>query len=243
MKTKILLVISFILAIPINVFTQVNITSEKVTYQRNQENLPDYKKTFEITYPKISGVNNPTIKKNLEDTLDYWKNFDESLEENLNESYGIDSADFVVDYNKNSILAVTLVLDFSGAYPTTFSKRLVIDATTGKRVFLQDVFSDVGQIIVKIDKAKRADEKKAIAMRKRVDPKAAETLSQRLAGSNYSTNTIEEFSVSDAGVTFYFDYGFPHAIKAFAPDGIYFFGWTELMPFVKKDGLFGQFIK
>ena len=50
-----------------------------------------------------------------------------------------------VNYNKNSILAVTLVLDFSGAYPTTFSKSLVIDATTGKRVFLQDVFSDVGQ--------------------------------------------------------------------------------------------------
>ena len=53
----------------------------------------------------------------------------------------------------------------------------------------------------------------------------------------------KNFPISDEGVTFYYDYGFPHVIQALAPDGQYFFKWAELKPFIKPDGLLARFVR
>jgi hypothetical protein len=47
---------------------------------------------------------------------------------------------------------------------------------------------------------------------------------------------LNEFSVSDKGVTFLFDAGFPHAIQALQPEGEYFFSYAEIRPYIKRDG-------
>ncbi len=104
--------------------------------------MPDHKKSFEITYPKVSGISDPAVKKNLEDTLNYWKNFEMSLEEELGEFYGVDSAEYEVGYNKNSILSIKLYMEVSGAYPSMMTKNLVVDLKTGKRVFLTGRFHE-----------------------------------------------------------------------------------------------------
>jgi len=42
-------------------------------------------------------------------------------------------------------------------------------------------------------------------------------------------------------VTFLYDAGFPHAHAAFEPEGQYFFSYVELKPYLRSDGLLGQF--
>lgn len=243
MKTKLLFITAFIFALTINVFTQVEITTNKITYQRTGADVPEHKKSFEINYPKVSGISDPAVKKNLVATLDYWKNFEMSLEEELGEFYGVDSADYDVGYNKNSVLSIKLYMEVSGAYPTTMVKNLVVDLKTGKRVFYPDVFTNIKELIVKIDKAKKANETKAIAEVKKDNAEDARTLRDMLKTNNNSVNKLEEFSVSDDGVTFHYDYGFPHVIRALEPDSDYFFKWSELKPFIKPDGLLGQFVR
>jgi len=54
--------------------------------------------------------------------------------------------------------------------------------------------------------------------------------------AEYSIKELDQFSVSDEGVTFIFDYGFPHAIKALEPEGRYFFSWPELRGLVRRNG-------
>ncbi len=227
-----------------NAFAQdVKITPDKVTYKRTGADVPDHKKTFEITYPKVSGISDPRVQKSLDDTLSYWKNFEMSLDEELNEFYGVDSADFEVGYNKNSILSIRLFMEVSGAYPSTMVKNLVVDLKTGKRVSLADVFTDIGQLIVKIDKAKKDSEAKAIADIKKDNADDARTLQNMLKNKNYQVSRLDEFSVSDEGVTFHYDYGFPHVIRALEPDSDYFFKWAELKPFIKTGGLLEQFTR
>jgi hypothetical protein len=48
--------------------------------------------------------------------------------------------------------------------------------------------------------------------------------------------------VGRTGITFLYDAGFPHAIKAFEPQGKYFFTYAELKLYIKRDGPLGQFI-
>lgn len=243
MKIKLLFIAVFIFALTVNAFTQVEITPDKVTYKRTGADVPDHKKTFEITYPKVSGVSDPAVKKNLEDTLSYWKNFEVNLEEELGEFYGVDSAEYDVGYNKNSILSIKLFMEVSGAYPSIMTQNLVVDLKTGKRVALTDAFTNMKELIVKIDKAKKANETQAIAELKKDNAEDARSLQDMLKNNNNSVNTLDEFSVSDEGVTFHFDYGFPHIIQALEPDGDYFFKWAELKPFIKQGGLLAQFVR
>lgn len=244
MKTKLVLISAFLFIFSINAYAQqVKIASEKVVYKRTFRGVPDHKKTFEIIYPKISGAKNASVAANLENALSYWKNFGMNLDEELRESYGLDAAEYVVNYNKNSVLDVTLMMDVSGAYPTTLVKNLVIDLDTGNRVYIRDAFTDVGQLLVRIDKAKRAAEKKALEELKKDDPEDAASLRDTLREKRLSVATLEEFSVTDRGVTFHYDYGFPHVIRALEPDGKFSFSWAEIKPFIKPGGLLARFVR
>lgn len=243
MKTKLILIAIFLAAFSINSFSQVKIVPNKVEFKRVGENVPDFKKTFTITYPVVVGLDDYQVEENLVKTLNYWNNFEGSVEENLGNYHWLEELSYLVNYNKNSVLDITLIMEGSGAYPSTYSKNLVIDLKTGQRVYIKDVFTNVDRLLLKIDKAKQLEEQKEIAERREYSADDAETLKEMLDENKHSINKLEEFSVNDEGVTFHFDYGFPHVIKALAPAGRYFFKWSELKPFIKLEGLLGQFVR
>ena len=74
MKVKTLfLCLLFISLFSIPAFSQsVVITPKKVTYKRPKPES-EYKKTFEITYPKVKAAT-PALSKKIEDTISYQKN-------------------------------------------------------------------------------------------------------------------------------------------------------------------------
>ena len=66
---------------------------------------------------------------------------------------------------------------------------------------------------------------------------------QDLFDADLDKEDLDQFSLSDKGVTFIYDYGFPHAIEALQPDGRFFLSWAKLRPFIKRDGLLARFIR
>ena len=241
MRIKILLATSVALFLAVSVFAQsgsVKIVPNKTTYKRTGKNLANYKKTFEVTYPKISRIKSASAKRNLLRTLDYWKNFDTTLDENLGNYYWLDSFSYHVNYNKNSVLDIQLIMEGSGAYPDQSVKNFVIDLRNGRRVQIGDVFADIGKLLVKIDKAQKNEIIKAMAEAKR----EGRNINGLIKRGDYTKNKLEEFSISDTGVTFLYDYGFPHAVQALEPDGKYFFSWAEMKSFIRRGGLLDKFI-
>lgn len=236
MKTKIFILVTFIIALSLNAFGQIAITSKKVKYTRDFEGISEYKKTFEVNYPEVSGISNAAVAKRLENSISYWNNFETTLKASGEDSW-LSSMDYEVNYNKNSMLDITLIMDGSGAYPSSSMRNLVIDTKTGKRVYIADTFINIGKLLVKIEKA----QKLAIAESAKEDEISVDEIKDEMRRN--SSYKLEEFSVSDTGVTFIFDYGFPHVIKALEPDGRYFFTWTELRTHIKPDGLLGRFIR
>ena len=59
----------------------------------------------------------------------------------------------------------------------------------------------------------------------------------------FTSENVNDFSVNAKGVTFLYDAGYPHAIRAFQPEGHYFFSYAELRPFIRKDGPLGVFVR
>jgi hypothetical protein len=216
----------------------VDINTKEVTYQRKGKNISEYKKKFSVNYPEFSGIKNNLVQKNLNTTVNFWKAFDTTLEENLGDYTWLDSMNFKINFLGKSILDIQLIMEGSGAYPSTSYKNLVINLNTGKQVQIADVFTDIGQLLIKIDKAQKIEITQARAEAR----KDGNDIDDYLNDRDYTNRTLEDFTVNEKGVTFLYDYGFPHVAKALEPEGEYFFTWTELKPFIRRDGLLGQFI-
>ena len=85
--------------------------------------------------------------------------------------------------------------------------------------------------------------KQAVAYYKKDPEDAKFDASEYFGRARFTAVELNAFSPNDKGVTFYYDYEFPHFAAGMQPDGAYFFSWGELKPFVKKDGVFGRFVE
>ena len=75
------------------------------------------------------------------------------------------------------------------------------------------------------------------------DPEDIRIAKEAQEALEFKLSDIDDFSIGDKGVTFLYDAGYPHAIQAFEPNGEYFFSYSELKPFIRRDGPLGQFIR
>ncbi len=219
------------------------ISPKKVVYTRKTTQDNPGKQTFTVTYPIISGAKSPAIKKKIESALNYEKLFDTTIKDELAESTWLDEFSYVVSFKNNSVLDVMLTSEGSAAYPSGSSKHVIVNISSGAVVSANDVFTNLSGLAAKCRKAQQAEMKKSTADLKK-DPDSADfDPSEYFKNAKFGTRELEDFSVSEKGIMFEYDYGFPHVALALQPDGAYFFTWAEMKPFVKKDGIFGQFVK
>ncbi len=240
MKTKITLFFAILFAFSTFGFSQtVKVTSKKVTYNRPETTENEYKRKFTLERPIVSG----TTGKKIETILSYEKNFEINIKEEQTEISWLDAASFETIYNKNGILNVRLSVEGSGAYPSTYSKSVVIDTKLGTKITPQAVFTNIPGLVAKVSKMQKTEMKKANEDYKK-DPDSADfDASTYFTSAKYTSKDLDDFSISDEGITLRYNYDFPHVALALQPLGEYLFTWKELKPFIKKGSVFGQFAK
>jgi hypothetical protein len=240
MKKHIFAIVLTILAFAsFNLAQSVVITSKKTTYRRPKP-MSAYKKTFTVTRPRVK-ASTPALSKKIEAAISYEKVSDLNIKEELSEVQWLESADYTVNYNKNGILDLTLSVEGSGAYPSTYNRPVIVNTKTGGTVTPREVFTNLAGLAAKCKKAQEAEIKQAIIDIKKDNPDE-ENPASLFESSDFKIENLNKFTVSDKGITFLYDYDFPHVILALQPNGEYFFSWKALKPFVKPAGLFGRFV-
>jgi len=245
MKIKIALVFVFLLSFSSIALAQtVKITPKKTFYKRPAKEGFESKRTFTIIYPKVSGLS-AALNKKIENAISYERIFDFNLKEELSEMYWLENADFKTEYNKNGILGVALTFEGSGAYPSTRTKHVVIDTKTGSQLKSADIFASdkTGRLVNLLDGKLREKMKSAIAGVSKDSAEDGAALTEMLAEKKFTAENLNHFSVNDQGVTFYYDYGFPHAMLALEPDGEITLSYADLKLFVKPGGLLAKFVR
>ena len=241
MKIKLLLAVLTVVAFCTAGFAQsVVITGKNVTYKRAKP-IDDYKKTFTINYPKVK-ASTPALSKKIEAAISYQKVLGLKLNEELKEYQWLQGADYKVGYNKNGILSISLSMEGSGAYPSSTTKFVVVDLKTGLRATPSTAFSNLSGLLALVKRAKEKEVAQAIVDIKK-DKENNEEHPEDLFKESYQYHPVklDEFSIADDGVTFHYDYGFPHVILALQPDGQFKFTWAQLRPFIKAGGLLSRF--
>jgi hypothetical protein len=82
----------------------------------------------------------------------------------------------------------------------------------------------------------------AVAELKKEPDLGDEDPSRLFANIDFKEEHLEHFSIDNTGVTFHFDYSFPHVVQALQPDGEFKFTWAEIAKFVKPDSPFAGFL-
>lgn len=220
----------------------IKITPKKTVYKRNPREGFEHKKTFTIVSPKISGLP-AALNKKIENAVSPERVFNINVKEEINEIHWLDNAEYEVGYNKNGVLSIAITIDGSGAYPSMYTKYVVVDTKTGTRVKAADVFVKLPELARFADKSLQTRIRKAIADLKKDSTEDEASMKEMLAGKKFAAENLEFFSVNEKGVTFYFDYGFPHVAMALEPERNFFFTYNQLKPFIKPNGLLNQFVR
>ena len=220
----------------------VTITGQKKVYTRVKP-ISGYKKTFTIRRP-IAKASTPALSRKISAAIDPVKVLDINIREELTETQWLSEADFEEVFNKDGVLTMMLWMEGSAAYSDGMTKYVVVDLATGNRLTPPDVFSDLPGLLGAVKKKQDAEVAKAVKdiraepeFPKDQDPK------DLFEYTNLEPKDLENFAVDMAGVTFFYDYGFPNALKALEPEGEFRLSWDDVRPFIKKDGLLARFVR
>lgn len=228
----------------------IEIVSQKKTFRRTAMNVPDHKRTFEANIPVIKSRLDPDVRAHIEDAIDFWRVFEMDIDESLTDYTWLESFDHEVLYNANHIFSIRLTAEGSAAYPSTANRWVTVDLRTGEILTLEDLFAeDTGpQLLKLINQKMLANEEAAI----KEDPEVKQALQDQRSSygddiqpgaGKLDFEDISGFFISETGVTFVYDYGFPHVMLALEPSGHYEFTFAEIKPFVVHGSLLEKAIR
>lgn len=218
----------------------VVVTPRKVVYRRTNAVSED-KTRVTVVYPRINAATR-SLSRRIEKTIGMAGLIGLDPKRGFDGDQWLESAGYYVDYNKRGLLAITLSMNGTGAFSSSHFRYLVIDLKTGEAAAANKVFTDLPGLAALV----RARQKIDIAQAKEVIALEVDyslDLAYRfLDTADFTAENLVEFSVSDEGVTFIYDYGFPRTIYPIEPAGNFLIPWSELKPFISRGGLLEKFV-
>jgi hypothetical protein len=205
--------------------------------------FPERRKAV-INYPFIkSGASNAAVLGRVRSLLQVRNIFDTSLAEYRADTW-LDEFDYQVNYNENFILDITFTQNGMAAYPDGQTRHFAINLKTGNVIKASDVFKPQAlKTLTAMVGRKLQEEIKEILKDNANSSDTAEekqSVREQLEALKFQASNLNDFSISDKGVTFLYDAGFPHVIQALEPAGQYFFSYAELRSYIKPDGPLGS---
>jgi hypothetical protein len=216
----------------------VVITPKKTVYRRPKPQI-DFKKTFTVRRP-IAKAATPALSRKITTAISPEKVLELNIREELNEYQWLEESDYKVLFNQNGVLSMELWMTGTAAYPDSVTKHVVINIENGNTLRPADVFKDLASLAKIVRKAQLA-EIAAATKEMKSDPDARPD--DLFSETDFTAADFKDFSVDAKGVTFYYDYGFPHVLQALQPDGEFHFSWAQLKPFIRTDGLLARFVR
>jgi hypothetical protein len=244
-----LLLAAFTVFLPAQIHSQskATIIRKRIVIVRSGKFAKDFpdRKRATISYPFITGLTDRAVLGKVRSLLSVANVFETSLKE-YRENNWLDEFDYVVNYNSNNILDVTFTQSGMAAYPDSQSRTISIDLRTGNVIRAKDVFvvAKLAELARLVDARLQKDIAQVILAAK-ADRQLTEASSivEALEEVKFEVKDLDDFSINKDGVTFLYEVGFPHAHRAFEPGGHYLFSYSELKPFIKRDGPLGHLLK
>ncbi len=186
-----------------------------------------------LSWPVVKNISNEEIIQKINEILDFDKNlenhrgltFSEFDATNYN---GIVYTNFNVNYDKNNSLSITFHVGSSGAYLSQFSFTKNIDINKGVLLSISD-FTDKSETeILTILNNKLQLVKDNVIQELISQEEYNDYFNELIQRGEFTEEDLNYFRITDEGIAYNFNFGFPHAFRIFEPNGLITLTWDEL---------------
>ena len=215
-----------------------------IAIEKKTATLKGPDKEADIHYPVFKGVADKALLARIQQAAGLKAGTGSSPEEwkeEFKDNPWLVEIDYEVTLNRHSILSLTYTEDGMGAHPSSSSESLAVDLRTGKAITAKDLFkpASLPALAARVDKALQAAVRKT---RREWGEEHLENFEKRL-NVHFGVDGLDSFKLDERGVTFLYDFEFPHAFLAAEPEEEYFLSYKELKPFIDEKGLLAPFTK
>jgi hypothetical protein len=206
-------------------------------YGKKGAAFPDGKQAI-VRYPIASGLADAVLTKKVQEAISLKQVLGQSLAEMQKDYLGnswLNEVSYTVNYNQDNILDLTYLVSGSAAYPSSYEKHVSVSLKTGKVLRARDLFKAEGvrAIAQTIEPMMQQEILQKIAEFGKEDPDINRDL---FAKHHFQAKNVEEFTIGKTGVTFLYNFDFPHVIKAAEPSGAYLMPYSKLARYIRQDG-------
>jgi len=196
-----------------------------------------------IHAPVVKGIPDEALRSRIQDSVGLKAGTDNTLEEwkaDFEDSWWLNEIEYKVGYNRNFLLNLIYTVSGTGAYPDSFSKSLVVDLRTGKLLAAKDLFkrSSLEALAARLNRKLKTDVE---ATRRKWGDEWDGVVEEEVKNARFDDGHLDDFTIGARGITFHYDFGFAHAVKALEPRGTYFLSWKQLAPYIDPRGPLGVF--
>ncbi len=195
--------------------------------------------TSQLRVPVVVGDDAEVVAR-INEALGYGKLVGETIDETVanyaNCGCGMVAVDFRVNLQRGNILDITVVLEGMGAYPDWHYLGFTFDVRTGTLMEAADLFCGccLDELATLADAKLQANIAAALA---ETDERYRQEQGRMLTNHHFTTEHLEHFTVTEAGVEFEYEFDFAHAIEALEPDETVVFTFKELGKYLRDRGL------
>lgn len=227
--------------------------AESVRIEKKTEVFTEAGKQATVHTPVFHGIRDPAVLRTLQESIaaGVREATGASPEEWKADSGGwLYEIDYQVTFNRHDLLSLVYSISGSGAYPSTQTACVVADLRTGRRLTAKDLFKPAAlpELAARVDRLRSAAVEKALREH-RARLKEYEMTEEDLAAilepavqSRFGAESLDTFRLDDKGVTFVYEFDFPHVSEALEPSGEYFLSYEELRPYVNPEGPLARLI-
>jgi hypothetical protein len=194
--------------------------------------------TLEMEWPVVAGGTDDGAIAAMNEAMS-WENvtgepFEQTMITYSEIQRGYTGAAFDVNFNRGGILDITIIVDYVGAYPSTFLYWFNFDARTGDPLLPSDLFleSEVDGLVALLDSELQDNVQAAIE----VYCSSPEEASDMYGDPHFTADYLGRFSIMQDGIEFHYDFEFPHAYLAAEPEEDLMVSWEDLAPFLDPEG-------
>ena len=232
--------------------------SKKVYARLNLDEYSEWRKEFRVRYPIIEGIKSESLLFKINSVFSYEKVFDILIADSIKGDTWLNDLDYSIHFFKKPFLNLLFYMEGTGAYPWTVTQSIVINYETGDLIGIEDIFNEhsLERLASIINEFVQLDLRKASLQEKYIGENPLESdlelngieeninwIEKRFGHDTVNVENIRDFSLNEYGITFIYDFGFPHVIKALEPEGHYYFEYSSLIHFIKDNSVLKKFIK
>jgi hypothetical protein len=220
----------------------VNVQPRRVAVLRSGKEVRDFpeRRKAIVRYPILRGLSDAAVLRRIQTAL----GINTALKE-FRENPGLLQFDYKVNYNKNYLFDITITEEAEGAYPEMNSKHFLFSLKTGRTIKAADAFdaASLAGLAGMADQKLKDEIKELLQINEEgtSDADQKSDIRDQLNSLAFGVEHLNDFMVSDNGVTFLYNARFRHAIRALQPNGEYFFSHAELRRYIKSSGPLGVF--